>query len=72
VSAPYQYTVKQVVAELKKLERRWPDGYSLFSWSGKLCLMDDRKMQDGSLYGGSAHDAIVEDFSIPNDGGDPD
>lgn len=68
-----QYTEKQLIAALKKLESRWPDGHSLFSWSGTLCLMNDNFMPDGDEYTGSANDAVIEDFpGIPSDGGDPD
>jgi len=67
------YTVDEVRDILDKLSKRWPYGYSLFSWSGSLHLMDDDKMQDGDQYAGSAYDAIVDTFpGIPNDGGDPD
>lgn len=67
------YTERQLIAELKRLESRWPDGYSLFSWSGKLCLMDDSRMPGGEEYTGHAGDAIIEEFpGISNDGGDPD
>lgn len=68
-----KYAVDEACRILRKLSERWPDGYSLFSWSGTLCLVEDRKMPGGNLYNGSANDAIVDEFQgIPNDGGDPD
>lgn len=74
------YTEKQLVAALKRIEKRWPDGYLLFSWSGSLSLMrrsdmpeDPRMLACQTGRSGSAADAIVEEFGgIPSDGGDPD
>jgi len=67
------YTLNEIVEILDNLSKRWPYGYSLFSWSGSLHLMDDSKMPDGAHYNGSSYDAIVDTFpGIPNDGGDPD
>ena len=28
------YTEKQLIAALKRIEKNWPKGYTLFSWSG--------------------------------------
>jgi hypothetical protein len=70
------YTEKQTVAALRRLEKNWPEGYTLFSWSGSLCLMkDDLKPEDQGLRTaeGSHNEAIVATFyGISNDGGDPD
>jgi hypothetical protein len=74
------YTKPQLISALKRLEKNWPEGYSLFSWSGTLCLMEDDLIEDrsanrhpnGHSSNRSYRDAIVETFSIPNDGGDPD
>lgn len=78
------YTEQQTIAALRKLAKNWPKGYTLFSWSGTLCLLRDdllphapelerRTMNGHTTYGGSYRDAVIEDFpGIVNDGGDPD
>jgi hypothetical protein len=70
------YTEKQTIAALRRLEKNWPEGYTLFSWSGSLVLLRDELLPEesgGKCHGGSHDDAIVADFpGISNDGGDPD
>lgn len=75
------YTEKQLISALRRLEKNWPIGYSLFSWSGTLCLIkndliNDKDIQrhpNGHTSNRSYRNAIVESFlGIPNDGGDPD
>lgn len=65
------YTEKQLVAALRRVEARWPDNYTLFSWSGTLCLLRTADIPEKEFVG-SYHDAEVCDFpGITNDGGDP-
>lgn len=75
------YTEKQLISALRKIEKNWPGGYTLFSWSGSLHLLQDELIPEGEKqyinghtgYAGSYHDASVATFpGIPNDGGDPD
>jgi hypothetical protein len=62
------FTKTQLISALQKIEKRWPEGYSLFSWSGSLCLMEGDVFEKGT----SANDKVVATFpGIPNDGGDP-
>ncbi len=70
------YTEKQAIAALRRLEKNWPEGYTLFSWSGSLHLLKNDLMPNSSGYGhfdGFHEAAIIETFpGIRNDGGDPD
>jgi len=73
------YTERQLVQALKRLEKRWPEGYVLFSWAGTLCLIDRVDLPSPTLsttvsgHSSSYRDAVVETFpGIPSDGGDPD
>lgn len=79
---PAKLNEKQLMSLLRKLEKGWPEGYTLFSWSGTLCLLRDKdlpkeiEIKSNGHYGtkaGSYSDAILETFpGIVNDGGDPD
>lgn len=76
------YTEKQLISALKRIEKNWPKGYTLFSWCGVLHLLKDDLLPSGpekrhinghSTYDGSYGDASIETFhGIPNDGGDSD
>jgi hypothetical protein len=70
------YTEKQTIAALRRLEKNWPEGYTLFSWSGSLVLLKNELLPEesgGRAVGGSHNDAIVAEFhDISSDGGDPD
>lgn len=46
---------KKAIQQLKNI--KWPDGISLFSFSGTLCVVDDRTCE------------ILDTIDIPNDGG---
>lgn len=68
-----ELTEEQVIRSLRRLNKGWPKGLTLFSWSGTVCLMraDDMPVHEGD--GKSCHDAIIETFPrIDSDGGDPD
>jgi len=73
------YSEPELVRALKRLEKRWPEGYVLFSWAGTLCLINLSDLPSPSRVSGhpkyrsSYEDAVVETFpGISSDGGDPD
>ena len=49
---------KQIIKRLQNLANDWPEGISLFSSAGSLCVIDDTHK-------------ILAVINIPNDGGDP-
>lgn len=64
------WTESHLRAQLRKMEKNWPEGYRLFSWSGTLCLMEDDPDPQCRT---PARDLVIETFpGISNDGGDPD
>jgi len=70
-----KHSEKSLIAALNNLERRWPDDYALFDYSGRLILI--RLNGDGSFpdpsQPGATNDATIETFpGIISGGGDPD
>jgi len=51
---------REIISQLKAIEKCWPNNLMLFSWSGSLILVDTDTQE------------IIEDFNIDSDGGDPD
>lgn len=64
-------TEKQLLAALKKLERAWPDGYSVFSHGGSLILAVRREPIDNEKFVPEYGGVEIGCFNIPSDGGDP-
>ena len=60
-------TDKQIMRALRRLERGWPDDLALFAWNGTLCLMDENLRHERTW-----SDAIIDEYRIACDGGDPD
>ncbi len=57
-------TVKEVCKRLHELETRWPKGDMMIMANGHALYLCDRHPNAGGR--------IIESFSIPSDGGDPD
>ena len=62
MSAANGDNIQRLVRALRRLEKDWPSGLMLFSWSGTLGLWR------GHPEGGGEQ---ITTFNIPNDGGDP-
>lgn len=60
----------EILKRLNRMGERWPEHFELFSWSGSLCVIDKRKVDNWEH--GIPKKAIVGWVrGIHNDGGDP-
>lgn len=57
-------TIAEVTKRLHELERRWPKGQAMLMANGNALYLCDKHPNDGGK--------VIESFSIPSDGGDPD
>jgi len=55
---------KRAIKSLQRLAKKWPDGLSLFSWSGSLCVTLNTPERPVPV-------VVAHVDGIPNDGGDP-
>jgi hypothetical protein len=60
----------RLVRRLERLAKDWPEGYTIASMGGTLCLFasDDQMTEDGR--GMDAEKALWKTTKIPNTGGD--
>lgn len=69
-----ELTEAQIVRALERLDKGWPKGLMLLSWSGSLHLVripDDGSDRDNCA-GVYTDDIVWSGTNITNDGGDPD